>query len=156
VEEETVSRYAEGTSVSMEKSRAEIERDLGRYGASHFGYMTTPEGAEVMFQAKGVQVRMRVKFPPAAAYQKTATGRLRHGEAAKEAAREAEVRRLWRALALVIKAKLEAVGSGISTFEREFLADILTKDGRTIGEHLVPRLAEAVSSGRLLTAGSPP
>jgi len=66
-----MSRYAEGTSVPMEKSRAEIERDLGRYGASHFGYMTTPEGAELVFQVKGVRVRLNVKFPPLASFSRT-------------------------------------------------------------------------------------
>lgn len=147
-----MTRYAEGTSVPMERSRAEIERDLGRYGASHFGYMTTPEGAELVFQAKGVRVRLNVKFPPLSAFSRTLTGRTRHGGAAQADARDAEIRRLWRSLALVIKAKLEAVGSGISTFEREFLADVVMADGRTIGEHIVPRLSEAVSSGRLLPA----
>lgn len=32
--------YADNTSVSVEKSRGEIERTLGRYGATAFGYMT--------------------------------------------------------------------------------------------------------------------
>jgi len=34
--------YAVGTSVSVEKSRAEIERILKRYGASHFAFMSSP------------------------------------------------------------------------------------------------------------------
>ena len=31
-------RYAEGTSVPVDRSRAEIERALTRYGATGFGY----------------------------------------------------------------------------------------------------------------------
>ena len=46
--------------------------------------------------------------------------------------------------------QLEAVESGISTLEQEFLANIVTEGGRTIGEVILPRLSEAVEAGRLL------
>ncbi len=143
-------RYAEGTSVPMERSRAEIERVLMRYGASDFAYRANAQRAEIAFAVKGVTVRLQVEFPDPAApeFTRTPTGRPRR--AATSDFWEAEVRRLWRALSLVIRAKLEAVESGISSFEREFLADIVTKGGRTIGETILPRLSEAVASGRLL------
>jgi hypothetical protein len=64
------------------------------------------------------------------------------------------VRERWRAMVLVImlviKAKLGVVRSGISTLEEEFLANVVTDSGRTVGEILVPRLSEAVRAGRLL------
>lgn len=49
--------------------------------------------------------------------------------------------RRWRALLLVTKAKFEAVASGISTVEREFLADLVLPNGRVVQEELAPRLA---------------
>lgn len=145
-----MSRYAQGTAVPMERSRAEIERVLMRYGASDFAYRTNQQRAEIAFSVQGVTVRLRVNFPDPndAEFTRTPTGRVRR--AATSDLWEAEVRRLWRAMSLVIRAKLEAVESGISSFEREFLADIVTKGGRTIGEAILPRLSEAVSSGRLL------
>ena len=45
-----MSRYAESTSVSSEKSRAEIERTLTRYGATGFMYGWTDGNALVAFQ----------------------------------------------------------------------------------------------------------
>lgn len=48
-------------------------------------------------------------------------------------------RQRWRALALVIKAKLEAVGTGIVTFEEEFLAHIVLPSGRTVTQDVTPR-----------------
>ncbi len=66
---------------------------------------------------------------------------------------EAKPRR-WRALVLVVKAKLEAVASGISTLESEFLANIVMGNGQTIGAAMLHRLPEVVSSGRLLPASS--
>jgi hypothetical protein len=42
---------------------------------------------------------------------------------------------------LSVKAKLAAIDAGISSIEREFLADIVTNDGRTVMERMVPVLA---------------
>ena len=44
-----------------------------------------------------------------------------------------EVRRRWRALLLVIKAKLESVESGIETFEEAFASQIVLANGQTVG-----------------------
>ncbi len=62
---------------------------------------------------------------------------------------EREVRRRWRALVLSIKAKLETVQSGISSFESEFLSHIVMPDGRTYGEMAVPEIQKALTDGRL-------
>lgn len=59
----------------------------------------------------------------------------------------AELRRRWRAPALVIKAKLEAVESGIRTFDEEFVADTVLPDGRTVAQWLLPQVDAAAVSG---------
>jgi hypothetical protein len=71
-------------------------------------------------------------------------------EAGSAAKLDAAGRQRWRAVLLVIKAKLEAVDSGISTLDQEFLSNIVTDSGQTIGEVIVPRLSEATRAGRLL------
>lgn len=53
-------------------------------------------------------------------------------------------RQRWRALLLVVKAKLEAIEAGISTLEHEFLANVVLPGGSTIGAELVP-LMDAIS-----------
>jgi hypothetical protein len=53
---------------------------------------------------------------------------------------EQACRSRWRALLLCIKAKLEACAVGITTFDSEFLAHIVTGDGRTVAERIVPQL----------------
>jgi hypothetical protein len=50
---------------------------------------------------------------------------------------------------LVIKAKLEAVESGIACFEEEFMAHIVLPDGRTVGEHVIPGIAQAYETGNV-------
>jgi len=140
--------YAEGTSVAPERSRAEIEATLKRYGASHFGYMSSPEGAMVGFQVNKYQVRFSVPMPALAEFKRTDKGRTRTDIQAREAL-DKEERRRWRALALCVKAKLEAVDSGITTFEQEFMAHIVIPgSGATVGESLLPRLAKAIEEGK--------
>ena len=53
------------------------------------------------------------------------------------------------ALALVIKAKLEAVAAQISTVEEEFLAHICLPDGSTVGDWAAPQLAIAYERGSM-------
>jgi hypothetical protein len=60
-------------------------------------------------------------------------------------------RQRWRALYIVIRAKIEAVEAGIAVFEQEFLAFVVLPNGLTIGDSLVPLLKE----GRELPALGP-
>lgn len=137
--------YAEGTSVSVAGSRAEIEKLLARYGATSFAYGYDATRAVVQFAADGRQVRFVVPMPDPAQFHRSPAGRTRDA-AAQAKAVDAEERRRWRALALAIKAKLEVVASGIATFEEEFAAHIVLPDGSTVGEWLTPQIAEAYES----------
>jgi len=66
-----------------------------------------------------------------------------------EQAWDQECRRRWRALALAIKAKLEMVQSGISTFEVEFLPYIVLPGGKTVGNWLAPQIEDIYKSGKM-------
>jgi hypothetical protein len=135
--------YARGTSVSVEKSRAEIETVLRRYGASHFAYMAAPDKATVAFQARDRRIRFDLPLPDINAKQFQRDGRGTPLSPVKRHERwEQACREKWRALALCIKAKLEAVESHIESFEDAFLAHIILDDGRTVGEVTIPRLAQ--------------
>ena len=134
--------FAEGTAVSVARSRDELEQLLVRYGATRFGTGWDRENAVILCEANGRQLRFVLPIPDP---------NHRMFEAKSEAQRalsaKAEERRRWRALVLVMKAKLEAVASGISTFESEFLANIVVPGGGTIGEWAIPQLADAYSRG---------
>jgi hypothetical protein len=148
-----VGTYAAGTSVSPEKSRWEIESVLKRYGAEGFAYASEARRARIEFIAKRRRVRFDVTFPDPKDKRFTHEARrswMRRSETAAIAAWDAEVRRLWRALLLAIKAKLEVVQSGMAIFEEEFLANIVMPDGRTVGEHVAPKIAQAYETGRAI------
>lgn len=135
--------YAKGTDVSVEKSRAEIETVLRRYGASHFAYATTPDKAIIAFEAHGRRVRFELPLPNIKEKRFAFDGHHRPRPPSKMYyAWEQGCREKWRALLLCIKAKLEAVESKIETFEDAFLAHIIVDDGRTVAEAIGGRLAE--------------
>jgi hypothetical protein len=87
-------------------------------------------------------------MPDLADFRQSETGR-RRTESAAQAAYDQAVRARWRALLLIIKAKLEAIAGGISTLEREFLADVVMPDSQTVGQWLAPQLEAAYQSGRM-------
>jgi hypothetical protein len=145
-----VARYAADTEVSSDRSRSEIERTLKRYGATAFAYAWEGNVASIAFKLADRQIRFRLPLPDPrdAEFTRTPTGKTRAATAA-EAAYEQGVRQRWRALALVIKAKLEAVEAGISTVEREFLDAIMLPDGRTVGEWVGPQLGAVYARGEM-------
>ena len=133
------SRYADGTDVSEEASKAELERILKRYGATGYAYLWDDEDRQVQigFKLKARRYRLAVPLP-----QSNDQG-ITHDRAGYalspdrvQKRYEAEVRRRWRVLVLGLKAKLElaAINEGDFTLEKEFLAWAVLNDGRTVGE----------------------
>jgi hypothetical protein len=121
--------YASKTKVPVDRSRSEIERLIHRHGCDQYGtavdYATGR--VQVQFRASNRLVRIEMETP-------------------KEEQRR---RAKWRALCLVLKAKLEAVASKITTFDDEFLPHIVMPDGRTVSQHVVPRIEAAYASGKM-------
>jgi glycogen debranching enzyme len=146
-----MTKYAANTDVSSDRSRAEIERTLSRYGAQQFMYGYDQTRAIVGFQINSRQIRFVLPLPdrndrefthtPARNQKRTTT---QH-----EAAYEQAVRQKWRALSLVIKAKLEAVDSGIVTFDAEFLPHIVLPNGQTVADEVVPAMQQAYETNRM-------
>ncbi|HAM41715.1 MAG TPA: hypothetical protein DCP69_10380 [Candidatus Omnitrophica bacterium] len=142
--------YAEQTTVPIERSRAEIERILSRYGASQFASGWGEGHAVIGFKAKDRLVRFDLPIPDRAdkKYIRDGRGTVRN-PAYRQRAWEQDCRQRWRALALAIKAKLEAVETGITTFEQEFLAHIVLPGGQTVGAWIGPQLDEAYTNGSM-------
>lgn len=140
--------YAKDTEVPSDRSRSEIERTITRYGAQQFAYGWDGDRALVGFKMRDRQVRFSLPLPDRSApeFRKTPTGRERSKTQAA-AVYEQAIRRSWRALALVIKAKLEAVETGIVTFEEEFAMHMVMPDGRTVADHVLPAIETAYATG---------
>lgn len=150
-----MTRYAADTSVPADRSKAEIERHLTRFGATRFAYGWAGEQATVGFTLNDHTVRMALPLPDRhdTTFTVTPSGRWARTEKQAQEAYEQEIRRRWRALAAVIKAKLIAIEEGISTVEREFLADLVLPTGDTVGEWTIPQL-KTFEAGDLLALPS--
>lgn len=136
-------RFAENTSVSVAKSRGEIEDMVMRYGGSEFASLLRDGEAWVGFKIGGRAIRFILPLPNKADF-KTRPYRDSHRDCGPEeqhARWEQACRTAWRALLLTIKAKLESAHSKIETFDEAFLAQIVLANGKTIGEVTAPQLA---------------
>lgn len=153
-------KFALNTDVPVERSRAEIEQIVSKYGATGFASGWMGSRVVLSFDVRDRRVRFSLDLPPRDDRRFThATRRTnQHATSAQEVERppaeamklwEQACRQKWRALALAIKAKLEAVESEIATFEEEFLSYVVMPNGMTIGERLVPQLGEMTVTGNL-------
>lgn len=142
--------YASETKVSSDRSRAEIERTLMRYGATGFGYMVEDNRAAILFKYAGRTFKILLPLPPLKDYYLTANYRRRTDTGAKEAWEQAK-RQRWRALALFVKSTCEAIESGIVTRDEAWLPWTVLPSGQTVHEWLEPQLEAAARSGQMPT-----
>lgn len=143
-------RYAQDTTVPVERSQAEIAKLLADHGADAraVGVNDVSATAVIMFALGGRRVRVEVPVPTAEAL--AAEGPPRGSRCWTAAQHKAwttatltrRERAMWRGLLLLLRAKLEAIEGGYSTVEREFLADVVLPGGATVGQ-LVERGVEA-------------
>ena len=141
-------KFAEGTAVPVERTRIEIEETLRRFGADAFSSGFEGRTAFVIFRARDRFIRITLPLPDPTdkAFRLTETGRARTEGSARDAY-EAEYRRRWRSLGLLIKAKLAAVADEIVEFETEFLPHIVLPTGETVAALARPAIARAYETG---------
>jgi hypothetical protein len=166
-------RFAENTVVDPSKSKGELEAVLRRNGATQTVFATDDAARRmvVAFTVEGRQIRMAFPFlvaddildawgksyfkgeklPPGCPELPHLYGRMpTEKRRAKALADGLQLERSrWRQILLVIKAKLEVVAMGLSTAEREFLADLVLPSGESVHQVLAPRIDEAYKLGRM-------
>lgn len=124
-------RFAENTSVPVARSQAELSTLLDKIGATGLMIGRRIPRVVVGFEVNSKAIRFEMLIPEG-----------------KDPAQEE--RRCWRALLLIIKAKFEAQMSGVTTFETEFMPYFVMKNGKTLGENILPQLEDASQSGSTL------
>lgn len=144
-------RYAENTTVSSDASRAEIERTLQRYGATSFAYGWEDSVALIGFKMRNRQIKfvLTMPDPKERRFTHTLARDWERDDKSAHAEWEKACRQRWRALALVVKAKLEAVEAGITTFEDEFLAATVLPNGSTVGDWAAEQITQVYASKQM-------
>jgi hypothetical protein len=144
-----MARYAENTNVNVERSRAEIERTLQRYGAEKFVSGWDQASATIGFVFRGRAFKLSLNLPDRADFQNTPAGRRRRNPDDALRAWEQACREDWRALCLLVKAKLVAVEQGVATLEDEFLAYTCLPSGQTVSGWLQPQIQQAIETRQM-------
>lgn len=121
--------YAENTKVSVDKSRGEIEKMLQKRGAASFFAGFRDEKIFVLFELKNLKVRIEIPLPKNASDRQT--------------------QQKWRAMFLTIKSRLVSIDEKVETFEQAFLSHIITNDGQTVGEILIPQLPASIRNSEI-------
>lgn len=121
--------YAARTKIPPDQTRLEVEAMMRKRGADQFFSGGDADRAMLAFRLNGRQIRFMLPL----------------GNARSEQHRRSR----WRALLLVIKAKLEAIDIGIMTIEDAFLADTVLPDRQTVAEYMAPQIAAAYDTGNM-------
>lgn len=132
--------YASQTSVSTERSKGELERLLSRAGAT--GFMSGLENTTAMlgFKLNDRFYSIRFQLPAQENYAMTPGRHRRRSAADMLKHHEQACRSRWRAILLIVKAKLEAVAIGVMTVEEAFASDFVLKGGETMGQAFLKKV----------------
>lgn len=144
--------YAEGTTVSVDRSRAELEQLVRKHGGTaFFAGWQAGTGYGVTFEVRNKRVRFLVRPPtPDELPALRQAARARRRQVRDEGVLiDEELKRRYRELVLLVKAKLVAVAGNIAQFEEEFLPYFVLPGGQTVAERLLPDLDRAAQTGRL-------
>lgn len=156
-----VRRYAQGTTVSVERSKIEIERLVTKWGGGNYLIGSFDGRQAVLFAMQGRTIRMVVNTPDKNERRFTHTPGRDHERTSEDAHKEWEraCRQAWRSLLLQLKAKFEAIADEVADIDDEFMAYYVLPDGKTFGEHMKPKLAKAFEQNKMpqlaLPIGSP-
>lgn len=151
------SAYAAGTEVPVERSKLELERVLRRAGAQQYGTAHDDANGQAIVYFKLAQrsIRLNIPLPKVTDFKHRPNSSWRLASSADQQRRwEQACRVRWRGIILVVKAKMQLIDLGLSTVEREFLADITMPDGRSVAELFKPILEEAYLTGRTPLLGA--
>lgn len=124
-----MAEYARRTKIPADRTRLDIEQLMRKRGADQFFSGADGDRAVLAFRLNGRHIRFTLPLG--------------------DAKSEQHQRSRWRALLLVIKAKLEAIDLGILTVEDAFLADTILPDKRTVAEYMAPQIESAYRSGEM-------
>lgn len=144
-------RYAKNTTVPVDRSIAEIERLMEKYGADQFmtGKSKEPPRQFVIFRVERLPFRIEIPMPEMDEFRVTHAGYAR-GEAQAEKEYQQEIKRRWRVMCLIVKALLEGVDSGVwpGGLTEALQPFLMLPDNRTVREAMTEQI-DKIYAGEL-------
>jgi hypothetical protein len=134
----------ETTEVSVAKSQQKLRELLLRNKGGRVAFISDPptEGFQAVVPIEGREYTIKIM------------AQCRTQDCWSQVRREQEERRIWRVLFHHMKGIFEAARSGVMEFREMMLPYIVTSDGRTVAECIMPKLDAALAGrpDRLLPA----
>lgn len=131
----------ESTEVSVSKSQDGIRKLIMSRKGSRVAFITDPprEGFEALVVIDDMPYQIRI------------FGVCRHHPVNKRTQKQIsdfqtqEARRIWRVLYYHLKSVFESANSGVMEFRELMLPYIVTHNGQTIAECIIPKLSQAIN-----------
>lgn len=131
-----MSRYADRTTVTVASSRSDLYKLLQRYGAVETLLHEKPDGIRVGFVYRGLRIAIPFTLPLPKDFDSNAKW-------------EAELRRRWRVVLLVIKSKFEMVEEGAEDVTHAFMPYLMLPSGAIVSEEVIPTIMETYRTGKM-------
>lgn len=139
--------YAENTDVPASRSREDIHRLLEVRKAQRIAIGQEAGAAIVFFQIDGKAISFRMPLPARDDKRFTHVNKWRERAAGQaEAMWDQACRSRWRGLLLTLKAKFVSVDNGVESMEEAFLAHLALPGGGTVGQKVLPMVAESYAT----------
>lgn len=139
----------EDTEVAVAKSQGGIRKMIYAHKGTGLSLISQPprEGFEAMVTIADLPYHIRIMA--------TCRSGTKPGYTFTQSGVEQEERRVWRVLYWHLKAMFEAADSGVIDIRDVIMPYVVMRDGRTLSEHIVPRMAEisTMDTTHLLAAG---
>jgi len=146
----------EGTEVPVARSQEAIRKLIMSHGGYGVTFVSERDPGSP-FAQEGFHAKVLIDQKPYAvrvmATVKSSTKRMT--EKQQVAWQEKEERRIWRVLFYHLKSVFEAADSGVMEFRELMLPYLVTGNGKTIAEHVLPQLEAAIAgtNSKLLSSG---
>lgn len=136
----------ESTDVPVSKSQEHIRHMIYAHKGAGVSIVSQRprEGFEALVIINELSYHIRVMATCKQISERNSYGQ-RRPQGQLELARAAEERRVWRVLYWHLKAMFEAADSGVIDIRDVIMPYVVTRDGRTLSEHIIPRMAEVMS-----------
>ena len=135
----------DSTKVPISQSQEAIRRLIYAHKGTGVSLISQPprEGFEALVTIEALPYRIRVMATCSKIDPITSQGRRRTAVVMEEL-RNNEVKRVWRVLFWHLKAMFEAADSGVIDIRDVIMPYVVTRDGRTLSEHIIPQMERAM------------
>jgi hypothetical protein len=146
----------EGTEVPVSKSQESIRKLIYAHKGTGLMLVSRPpaEGFEAFIDIEKTPYHIRI-MAQCKDVSKDRWGTKKTATAQRNAT-EKEERRVWRVLYWYLKAIFEAADSGVVDVRNVIMPYVVLKDGRTLSDHIQPRMSQLMTMDTSRLLGGPP